>query len=142
MRNPNIQLRVDDFNMRLDRRLDDTNFVLPGNDIDYYYPSDQYAVDNENGDEQEGGQPEADSVDDYDKLVGATFLLDPINNPGNVATKATVVRHMTDAQGKPLGKAHANPLLDTREYIVELEDGTYDSYFANTIAENLELSAY
>jgi hypothetical protein len=28
-------------------------------------------------------------------------------------------------------------LLDTREYIVELEDGTYDSYFANTIAENL-----
>jgi hypothetical protein len=27
--------------------------------------------------------------------------------------------------------------LDTREYEVELEDGTYDSYFANTIAENL-----
>ncbi len=43
----------------------------------------------------------------------------------------------TDAQGKPLGKAHANPLLDTREYIVGLEDGTHDSYFANTIAKNL-----
>jgi hypothetical protein len=37
----------------------------------------------------------------------------------------------------PLGKAHANPLLDTREYEVQLEDGTYDSYFANRIAENL-----
>jgi hypothetical protein len=36
-----------------------------------------------------------------------------------------------------LGKAHANPLLNTQEYEVELEDGTYDSYFSNTIAENL-----
>ena len=142
LRNPDLQSRVDDFNTRLERRLDDTNFVLPGNDIDYYYPTDQYGIDYENrdvenGDEREDGQPEADSVDDYDKLVGATFLLDPINNPGNVATKATVLRRKTDAQGNPLGKAHANPLLDTREYIVELEDGSYDSYFANTIAENL-----
>jgi hypothetical protein len=122
LRNPDIQSRVDDFTTRLDKRLNDSNFVLPGNDIDYYYQTDQYAVDYENGDLQEEGQPEADSVDDYDKLVGATFLLDPINNPGNVATKATVMRRKTDAQGKPLGKAHANPLLDTREYIVELED--------------------
>ena len=137
LRNPDIQSRVDDFSTRLDQRLDDSNFVLPGNDIDYYYQTDQYTVDYENGDLKEDGQPDADSVDDYDKLVGATFLLDPINNPGNVATKATVIRRKTDAQGKPLGKAHANPLLDTREYIVELEDGTYDSYFANTIAENL-----
>jgi hypothetical protein len=42
-----------------------------------------------------------------------------------------------DHLGNPLGKAHPNPLLDTREYEVQLEDGTYDSYFANTIAENL-----
>ena len=34
-------------------------------------------------------------------------------------------------------KAHVNPLLDTREYEVELEDGTHDSYYANSIAENL-----
>jgi hypothetical protein len=137
LRNPDLQSRVDNFNMRLDQRLDDMNFVLPGNDIDYYYPTDQHGVDYENGvvknrDTQEEGQPEADSVDDYNKLVGATFLLDPINNPGNIATKATVLRHKMDAQGN-----HANPLLDTQEYIVELEDGSYDSYFANTIAENL-----
>ena len=91
LQNPDLQSRVNDFNMRLERRLDDTNFILPGNDIDYYYPTDQYGIDYENGDVengdvQEDGQPEADSVDDYDKLVGATFLLDPINNPGNVAT--------------------------------------------------------
>jgi hypothetical protein len=131
LRNADIAARVEDFNENLTRRLDDTNFVLPGNDIDYYYPHDEYSIDYENGDPQNGdldeGQPEADSVDDYDRLVGATFLLDPIKNPGNVATKATVIRRKTDAQGKPLGMAHST-LLDTREYIVELEDGTYDSY--------------
>lgn len=141
LRNPDIKARVDDFDMRLDRWMDDTNFVLPGNDIDYYYPTDQYAIDYENGDPQNGdldeGQPEADFVDDYNALVGATFLLDPVKSPGNVTTKATVIRRKMDAQGKPLGKAHPNPLLDTREYVVELQDGTYDSYFANTIAENL-----
>ena len=42
-----------------------------------------------------------------------------------------------DHLGNPLGKAHANPLLDTREYEVQLEDGTYDSYFGNIITENL-----
>ena len=36
-----------------------------------------------------------------------------------------------------LGRAHPNPLLDTQEYKVQLEDGTYDSYFANIIAKNL-----
>ena len=141
LRNIDIQARVDDFNTRLNSRLDDRNFVIPGNEDIDYYPRDDYQADRENGDPENGdvddGEPEADAVDDYDKLIGATFLLDPIRAPGNVATKATVVRRKTDAQGKPLGRAHRNPLLDTREYVVELEDGTFDSYFANTIAENL-----
>jgi hypothetical protein len=36
-------------------------------------------------------QPEADDVDSYNALIGATFLLDPIRNPDNVATKAKVI---------------------------------------------------
>jgi hypothetical protein len=80
LRNVDIQAQVDDFNTRLHQRLEDTNFVLPGNDIDYY-PTDQYTIDLENGDPENGdaddeGQPEADTIDDYDTLVGATFLLD------------------------------------------------------------------
>ena len=60
-----------------------------------------------------------------------------MRSPDNVATKATVIRRKVDHLGTLLGKAHPNPLLDTREYEVQLEDGTYDSYFANIIAENL-----
>jgi hypothetical protein len=40
-------------------------------------------------------KPEANNIDDYDKLFGATFLLDPMQAPGNVATKATVLKHKT-----------------------------------------------
>ncbi len=146
LRDPQIKERVEDFNHRLDVRLDDTNFVLANGDIDEYYPEDVYEVPiqdiAENGDPYNGDialneRPEADDVDSYDKLIGATFLLDPMKSSDNVATRATVLRRKTDHSGNPLGKAHANPLLDTREYEVLLEDGTHDSYFANVIAENL-----
>ena len=146
LQNPEIMQRIDDFNRRLETRLDDTSFVLPGGDIDDFYPNDIYNIpvlgNAKNGDPENGNnvmheRPEADDIDSYDNLIGATFLLDPLKSPDNVATKATVIRRKTDHLGNPLGKAHANPLLDTREYEVELEDGTYDSYFANTIAENL-----
>jgi hypothetical protein len=115
--------------------------VLPGNEDIDYYPKDDYIIDNKDGDPENGdannGEPEANTINDYDKLIGATFLLDPMRAPGNVATKATVLKRKTDLHGKPLGRGHSNPLLDTREYVVELEDGMFDSYFANTIAENL-----
>jgi hypothetical protein len=47
------------------------------------------------------------------------------------------LRQNTDFDGKPIGVANSNPLLDTREYICEYPDGTLDTYHANTIAENL-----
>ncbi|KAL7537428.1 hypothetical protein ACHAWF_005758, partial [Thalassiosira exigua] len=48
-----------------------------------------------------------------------------------------VTRRMTDKNGRPIGKAHSNPMLDTRVYEVQLEDGTHDHLMANKIAENL-----
>ena len=132
--------RVHDFNTQLNTCLDDMNFILPGDDINHYYPDDVYEIpiqeNAENGD-LKNDECRDNDPDAYNKLIGATFLLDPLKSPENVATKATVIRRKTDHLGVPLGKAHVNPLLDTREYKVKLEDGTYDSYFANTISENL-----
>ena len=140
-RNPDLKERIDDFNTSLVARLDDTNFILPGNDIDHYYQHDIYDIplqrETNNGDAWNGDLKVDDDVTEFDNLIGATFLLDPMKAPNNIATRATVVKRKTDAQGTPIGHHHPNPLLDTREYEVELEDGTYDSYFANTIAENL-----
>ena len=54
LHNADIQVQVEDFNKRLNRWLDDTNFVLPGNeDIDYYL-KDDYTIDNKNRDPENG----------------------------------------------------------------------------------------
>ncbi len=109
--------------------------IKTGHDVDY--PNDIYEVPRSGDDVALDPKPEPDNPETYDNLVGATFLLDPSRSPENGGSKARVVQRKTDDMGNPIGKAHTNPLLDTREYEVELEDGTYDSYFANTIAENL-----
>jgi hypothetical protein len=36
-----------------------------------------------------------------------------------------------------IGKRNSNPQLDTREYDVQLPDGSTDTFAANTIADNL-----
>lgn len=49
---------------------------------------------------------------------------------------ANVVKRARDNNGNPIGKRHANPLLDTREYECELlEDWSFMRYHANVIAE-------
>jgi hypothetical protein len=52
---------------------------------------------------------------------------------------ATVRRRLSnDEEGKPIGYAHANPLLDSRRYKIEYVDGGHlDKLTANVIAENL-----
>ena len=48
-----------------------------------------------------------------------------------------VVKRMRDKDGIPIGTAHDNPILDTRMYEVEFQDGYRASLAANAIAENL-----
>ena len=111
--------------------------IVAGLEVDY--PNNIYDVPRNRDNVIPDPAPEPDDLEEYDNLVGATFLLDPTRNPENGGSKAHVVQMKTDALGNPIGKAHTNPLLDTKEYKVELEDGTYDSYFANMIAKNLWL---
>jgi hypothetical protein len=48
-----------------------------------------------------------------------------------------VTKRMRDAEGRPIGTANENPLLDTREYAVEFRDGHSEALSANLIAQNL-----
>jgi hypothetical protein len=52
-------------------------------------------------------------------------------------TKAKVVARKRDADGNPVGRGHNNPILDTREYQVEFQDGATEVFTANIIAENM-----
>jgi hypothetical protein len=42
-----------------------------------------------------------------------------------------------DAEGNLIGRENANPILDTRIYDVQFQDGHVESYSANIIAENI-----
>jgi hypothetical protein len=48
-----------------------------------------------------------------------------------------VVKRARTENGLPIGRAHRNPLFDTREYDCVFDDGTMERYTANVIAENL-----
>jgi hypothetical protein len=67
-----------------------------------------------------------------DKYLNAKLIFDV--GTGN-ERKGRVVKRAKGASGEPIGRAHSNPLFDTREYVVEFTDGSSENYFANVIAE-------
>ena len=71
--------------------------------------------------------------DQLDNLIGATVKLDRPDGP----VYGKVTKRCRDDKGEGIGTASKNVLLDTREYDVELSDGTYEKFQANTIAENI-----
>jgi hypothetical protein len=48
-----------------------------------------------------------------------------------------VIKPAKGIGGKTVGRAHANPFFDTREYEVEFTNGTVERYAANVIAESM-----
>ena len=61
----------------------------------------------------------------------------PISH-GREMVQGVVKRRKRDGDsGLLLGKAHDNPVLDTRVYEVEMPDGTYADYQANNLLENI-----
>jgi hypothetical protein len=48
-----------------------------------------------------------------------------------------VIKRTGGLDGKPIGRARANPLLDTREYEIEFTNGMHERDQANIIAENM-----
>ena len=139
--------RIKKFIEDLEKILDDTNFVNPEAGelcIDEIDDEDEVAhgdgsntpsdVDYSSMRPEE--RPEQDYMDyeDYDKYIGAVVMMDV---PGERLRRATVKRRVKNNDGTSAGTHHRNPLMDTREYELEYDDGTHDHYFANVIAENL-----
>ena len=137
--------KIDTFDERLTLRLNDENFI--SDDVDGTTP---YLEDTEINppevrtgitptDEDYGDMivtdklQDADEYDDLDKYIGAQLLLDAGGEP----LQARVIKRSRGPDGEVVGRYHANPIFDTRAYLVELADGTVDEYTANVIAENL-----
>jgi hypothetical protein len=71
----------------------------------------------------------------YDKYIAAEAML-PV---GGELLRAKVTARKQDQNGKPMGLAHLNPILNTRLYKVEFPDGSTDAFGANIIAESMYL---
>jgi hypothetical protein len=56
---------------------------------------------------------------------------------GGVMVKGRVTACKRDRDGNPVGRANDNPILDTRSYIVNFDDGDQTELTANMIAESL-----
>ena len=140
-----IRDRVSAFDNDLAIRMNDENFQLDHPNPVFYLQddvpfADDAANDNippdaEYGDMNQPAKREADEIefDTFDQYLNSEFL---VNNDGETAM-ARVVKRAKDNNGNPIGKRHPNPLLDTREYECELEDGSLMRYHANVIAENI-----
>jgi hypothetical protein len=72
--------------------------------------------------------------------IGDNYLSPELLLPkGGVMVKGRVTAHKRDKDGNPVGRANDNPILDTRSYIVDFDDGNQTELTANMIAESLYL---
>ena len=148
MMDPTKAREIEEFNEALTTRLDNSNFRISGvndgfEDVYEDFPQWDMAYGDNNPTDakyNEVSEPLADAEEDIDpdildKYIGAKIVLDDKSNIGG--NLATVKSRLTEINGRPLGTANNNPLLDDREYENELEDDTTDRIFANKIAENI-----
>jgi hypothetical protein len=68
-----------------------------------------------------------------DNYLSAEFMLPK----GGVLVKGRMTARKRDWVGNPVGCANDNPILDTRSYIVNFDDGDQTELTANMIAESL-----
>jgi hypothetical protein len=98
----------------------------------YLEDEDNDHIDNEPFD-PESRVPNVDDfeADAYDELL----LAKPLLPRENSLVQARIIGHKRDDDGNAVGTFNANPLLNTRVYLVEFEDGHVADYGANIIAE-------
>ena len=56
------------------------------------------------------------------------------NGGGNIVTLKRCVHNI---DGRPIGFAHINPLIDSREHVIELDHGITDRMLENNIADKV-----
>jgi hypothetical protein len=134
-----IEMMKDDIKQRLEAYDTEVNGRLrdEGFECRHEYENAFYIDDEE--DEYEPEEPsEIQDAEEYtpegfDEYIGAQIILP--RHEGRITGK--IIKRAKGNDGNPIGRRNDNPFLDTRQYEVELSDGTTEEYYANVIAENL-----
>ena len=144
MVNDDVRRLVDEFDRDVEERLNDQAFMAQDPDVTFFLQDeidDVSGVTNTPADDEYGDMitPEALEADDMSEEIMDKYLnTELIFDMGTGAERrGRVIKRAKGTTGQPIGRSHANPLFDTREYVVEFTDGSTESYFANVIAENM-----
>ena len=135
--------RMDEFDAKIEQRLDVKDSNVPAfaqidnSDHKLSLQDDPEFVEEFQKVISDESIPDADDYtpDAFDTYVAMEIGLP--RGPDDSLHSATVKRRAVDDEGKPIGVANNNPLLDSRQYEVEYLDGTTETLTANVIAENL-----
>ena len=74
------------------------------------------------------------TLEQYDKFLNMDILID---RGDEYPELGRVIKRARNSDGVPIGTANDNPILDTRMYHIEFQDGHSETISANIIAENL-----
>ena len=141
-----VKERSKEYNNRVNDLLKEDNHIIQGNENEMQLQDwDGYTDDGEDEFANDHGQlvsdpevPEADA-DFTPDTFGDRYLNKEIALAADEGQMryGKVTKRLRDAEGRPIGTAADNPLLDTREYAVEFPDGREESLTANIIAQHL-----
>ena len=135
LRTDSIRQRITEYDERINERLNDQNFIdeTPDGDMlkNDIFLEDEDPVRQE--DEGPGVELDGHDADSLDQYIGAELLLPK----GDKFVRGRVTKRLRGPDGEPIGKYNANPMLNSRKYQVEFQDGSMGEYTANIIAENM-----
>ena len=141
-----VKTKFDAFDSELSRCIKNDEFPVDGHKPDPEMWADLKKNDEDFREEffriyQDDSIPESDDVtqEPSPELADDTLLRMELALPrdGDGPELARVKRRKKDSDGNPIGRAHQNPILDTRVFEVEFIDGHTAPMTANAISENL-----
>jgi hypothetical protein len=130
--NIDIRNKISKFSTRLAQQLDDANFInIPDQQVQFLQDEDI----SEDEVEQNNAVEHDDFTNDtYDELIGAQI----IREYDGQQVHGRVTKRSRNDVGTLIGTKNDIPLFDTRQYEVQMEDGTTAEYTANIIAESID----
>ena len=137
-----VRTQADQFDAEIKRRLDEEDYAVDGDKPDPEAWADLIENDPDFAAEfQQAQDNQATSQEDSftPEVLDDTYLRMELALPRDDEGPefARVTKRLRDAEGRPIGTAHDNPILDTRIYEVEYQDGHTAAMSANAIAMNL-----
>jgi hypothetical protein len=143
-----IKKQIEDFDKKLKGCLDDSNFILQGEDnVDLRFLEDIVDDNGIGAIREKGIMPTGEEygdmlVEEYpeedDEAINKYLNMELTLGIGtDDKRQGQVVKQSKGISGDPIGHAHCNPFFDMREYDVEFTDGTTEKYAVNVIAENM-----